>query len=150
MIGELGPRLSRARRLERRRGIPKAGGWFTRKAQSGGGPLIDLGVHVLDLTMWFLGYPEVATVSGATHNALARQGKGAPTAPAFARKIMTSRTWRSAFCRLRNGGTIVARDHLGQQQQRQRRLFRAPDAAIRRGAELTVHNYARQRHGAPL
>ncbi|HOJ11889.1 MAG TPA: Gfo/Idh/MocA family oxidoreductase, partial [Clostridiales bacterium] len=33
----------------RRRGIPGKGGWFTTKAQSGGGPLIDLGVHMIDL-----------------------------------------------------------------------------------------------------
>ena len=32
----------------RRGGIPKLGGWFTTKAQSGGGPLIDLAVHRLD------------------------------------------------------------------------------------------------------
>ncbi|MBQ9408078.1 MAG: Gfo/Idh/MocA family oxidoreductase, partial [Clostridia bacterium] len=30
----------------RRRGIPGKGGWFTTKAKSGGGPLIDLGVHM--------------------------------------------------------------------------------------------------------
>src|SRR5690606_32704925 len=35
----------------RRRGIPGLGGWFTTKALSGGGPLIDLGVHRLDLTL---------------------------------------------------------------------------------------------------
>ncbi|MBN1672771.1 MAG: Gfo/Idh/MocA family oxidoreductase [Kiritimatiellae bacterium] len=36
----------------RRRGIPGLGGWFTTKAVSGGGPLIDLGVHIFDLCMW--------------------------------------------------------------------------------------------------
>ena len=43
---------------QRRRGIPGKGGWFTTKAQSGGGPLIDLGVHMIDLTMWLMGSPE--------------------------------------------------------------------------------------------
>ena len=33
----------------RRRGIPGKGGWFTTKAQSGGGPLIDLGVHMIEI-----------------------------------------------------------------------------------------------------
>jgi predicted dehydrogenase len=41
----------------RRAGIPGFGGWFTTKALSGGGPVIDL-PHMLDLALYFLGYPE--------------------------------------------------------------------------------------------
>jgi predicted dehydrogenase len=51
----------------RRRGIPGKGGWFTTKALSGGGPMIDLGVHFFDLTMYLLGWPEPAAVSAATY-----------------------------------------------------------------------------------
>lgn len=51
----------------RRRGIPGKGGWFTTKAQSGGGPLIDLGVHMIDLTMWLMGNPKPVSVSGCTY-----------------------------------------------------------------------------------
>lgn len=50
----------------RNNGIPGLGGWFTTKSRSGGGPLIDLGVHVLDLSMWLRGYPKVKSVSGIT------------------------------------------------------------------------------------
>lgn len=50
----------------RRRGIPGKGGWFTTKAQSGGGPLIDLGVHMIDLSIWLMGNPTPVAVSGAT------------------------------------------------------------------------------------
>lgn len=50
----------------RRRGIPGKGGWFTTKAQSGGGPLIDLGVHMIDLAIWFMGNPKPVAVSGNT------------------------------------------------------------------------------------
>lgn len=50
----------------RRRGIPGKGGWFTTKAQSGGGPLIDLGVHMLDLAIYLMGNPRAVSVSGAT------------------------------------------------------------------------------------
>jgi len=54
----------------RRRGIPKLGGWFSTKALSGGGPLIDLGVHRLDLALWLMGYPKPVWVLGSTYNAL--------------------------------------------------------------------------------
>ncbi len=52
---------------QRRRGIPGKGGWFTTRAQSGGGPLIDLGVHMIDLTMWLMGNPRPVAVSGCTY-----------------------------------------------------------------------------------
>ena len=55
----------------RRRGIPGRGGWFTTKAQSGGGPLIDLGVHMIDLAMWLMGNPKPVSVSGCTYNKFA-------------------------------------------------------------------------------
>ena len=51
----------------RRRGIPGKGGWFTTKAQSGGGPLIDLGVHLIDLSIWLMGNPRPVAVSGCTY-----------------------------------------------------------------------------------
>lgn len=41
----------------RRAGIPGFGGWFTTRALSGGGPVIDL-PHMLDLALYFMGYPE--------------------------------------------------------------------------------------------
>jgi len=60
----------------RRSGIPGIGSWFTCQAQAGGGPLIDLGVHVLDLALWFLDYPEIVAVSGATYAKFGPRGKG--------------------------------------------------------------------------
>ena len=57
----------------RRRGIPGFGGWFTSKELAGGGPLIDLGVHRIDLALWLMGYPEPIAVSGATHNVIAKE-----------------------------------------------------------------------------
>lgn len=52
---------------QRRRGIPGKGGWFTTKELSGGGPLIDLGVHMIDLAIWLMGNPTPVAVSGNTY-----------------------------------------------------------------------------------
>ncbi len=54
----------------RRRGLPGFGGWFGQKSLSGGGPLIDLGVHRLDLALWLMGYPQPVWVMGSTYNAI--------------------------------------------------------------------------------
>lgn len=51
----------------RRKGIPGRGSWFTRKSMSGGGALIDIGVHALDLAVWLMGKPEPVSVMGATY-----------------------------------------------------------------------------------
>jgi predicted dehydrogenase len=48
----------------RRRGIPGLGGWFTTRERSGGGVLIDLGVHLVDLMMHLAGRPAVQRVNG--------------------------------------------------------------------------------------
>lgn len=53
---------------QRRRGIPGKGGWFTTKERSGGGPLIDLGVHMIDLSIWLMGNPKPVSVSGCTYS----------------------------------------------------------------------------------
>ena len=51
----------------RRRGIPiGAGGWFVDKSKSGGGGLIDIGVHALDRVWWLMGNPKPISVLGAT------------------------------------------------------------------------------------
>lgn len=51
----------------RRKGIPGWGSWFTRMDQSGGGPLIDIGVHMLDLTLYLMGNPKPVSVYGSTY-----------------------------------------------------------------------------------
>ena len=57
----------------RRRGLPRFGGWFGKKAMSGGGPLIDLGVHRLDLALWLMGYPKPSWVMGSTYNTISQR-----------------------------------------------------------------------------
>jgi predicted dehydrogenase len=60
----------------RRSGIPGLGTWFTSKELAGGGPLIDLGIHVLDMAMWVLDNPRPLRVSAATYAELGPQGRG--------------------------------------------------------------------------
>lgn len=50
----------------RRRGTPL--GWFTDVEKSGGGPVIDIGVHVIDLTWYIMGKPRPISVSATTYN----------------------------------------------------------------------------------
>ncbi len=66
--GEIGE-IYYARALARRtNGIPKWGGWFTQQNLSGGGPLIDTGVHILDLAWWLCGCPRPTSASGVAYD----------------------------------------------------------------------------------
>lgn len=57
----------------RRRGIP-GWGYFTDKTMQGGGALMDLGVHVLDLALYALGYPTPEQVLGNTYDFIGKRG----------------------------------------------------------------------------
>ena len=89
----------------RRRGIPGMGGWFTTKSKSGGGPLIDLGVHVLDLTLWLMGFPEVESVTGSVYTHFGDKNIGywwrSGNAPFDVEDLA------SAFIKLKNGATLT-------------------------------------------
>ncbi len=52
------------------RSIPGIGGAFTDKSQSGGGVLIDWGVHRLDQVMYCLGDPDPKSVTGVAYSKL--------------------------------------------------------------------------------
>jgi predicted dehydrogenase len=65
--GELGRIYTAKTGLFRRKGIPGWGTWFTRGELSGGGPLIDIGVHMLDLALYLMGNPKPVSVYGATY-----------------------------------------------------------------------------------
>lgn len=56
--------------FRRYRGIPGLGGAFTTKAISGGGALIDCGVHFLDIVMYVTGDPKPLTASGRAFSRL--------------------------------------------------------------------------------
>jgi predicted dehydrogenase len=60
----------------RRKGIPGWGSWFTQKEVSGGGPLIDIGVHMLDLALWLMGNPKPVSVFGTTYAEFGPEKRG--------------------------------------------------------------------------
>ncbi len=77
--GELGRVYYAQAGFLRKKGIPGYGGWFTTKEFSGGGPLIDIGVHLLDIAWWLAGKPNPVAVSGVTYAEFGprQQGLGA-------------------------------------------------------------------------
>jgi len=84
----------------RRRGVPKLGSWFTQRELSGGGPLIDLGVHRLDLALWLMGHPKPKWVLANTFSEIA------PKLAASAGKSYTVED--SAFAMIRfEGGEML-------------------------------------------
>lgn len=76
MEGKLGHVYHAKTGWVRRNGIPGWGSWFTQKELAGGGPLIDIGVHMLDLTLWLLGHPKPVSVLGQTYAQFGPDKKG--------------------------------------------------------------------------
>jgi len=60
----------------RRRGVP-TWGVFMDKEKQGGGPLIDLATHALDMTMWMMDNYEPAMVLGSTFDKIGKMGSEA-------------------------------------------------------------------------
>lgn len=67
--GELGDIYYAQAHALRRRGVP-TWGVFTDKSKQGGGPLIDIGTHSLDLTLWMMNNYEPKSVTGVTFEKL--------------------------------------------------------------------------------
>jgi oxidoreductase len=62
----------------RARGVPAAGGWFTRRSSAGGGALLDLGWHLLDTLVPLLGSVGFDQVVGAVSgDFVGRRDRGA-------------------------------------------------------------------------
>ena len=67
--GELGEIYFGKAGYVRRRGVPVGReGWFVDKERSGGGALIDIGVHALDCVWWLMGSPRPVEVMGTSYS----------------------------------------------------------------------------------
>lgn len=103
--GEFGEIYSARVQALRRRGIP---GWgvFTNKEIQGGGPLIDIGVHMLDTALYLMNYPEVDYVSAAAFQKIGnRQGVG--LMGGWDPGKFTVEDSAFGFIRLKNGAAIM-------------------------------------------
>jgi predicted dehydrogenase len=129
----------------RETGIPGSG-WFGNRQMAGGGALIDLGVHVLDLTMWMLGFPEVNTVSGDTHSLFGPRGMktwgrkpGAIIEPPF-----DVDDGAVGFIRFANGANAVLEATWAEHRQPQDDLIRMEIQGTNGTVELNVANYTQE------
>ncbi len=90
----------------RRAELPARPG-FIYKKNSGGGPVIDIGVHQLDLALWLMGNPTPVTVSATSGRYLATQPGafsdwGGPVA-----SDMDVEDFAAGFVRFANGSTLI-------------------------------------------
>ena len=89
----------------RRRGIPPWG-VFGDKEKQGGGPLIDIGVHLLYAALYVLDFPKPVAVSGATYTKFGDRPPGvAPWGP-WDYKSFTVEDFASAYIRFDTGLTM--------------------------------------------
>ena len=96
----------------RREGIPGLSSWFTRKATAGGGPLMDLGVHMLDIALYLLGEPPVRTATAATYAEFGPKGKGSSMSSLMRKTGVQAGAFdvedlSTAFLRLQDGATLL-------------------------------------------
>ncbi len=105
--GELGEIYFAKAHALRRRAVP-TWGVFPNKELQGGGPLIDIGTHALDITLWMMNNYEPVSVSGSVFYKLGRDPKG-PEGNVFGPwDPETFQTEDSAFgfVKMKNGATI--------------------------------------------
>lgn len=107
--GDLGRTYFARAAWQRRRGIPKLGSWFTNEKMAGGGPLADLGVHVLDYALHLLGEPEVVSVSAVTYAEFGPRNLGGTNRETADQSTSAFEVedFAAAFLRLSDGGTLI-------------------------------------------
>ncbi|MDR0539416.1 MAG: Gfo/Idh/MocA family oxidoreductase, partial [Spirochaetaceae bacterium] len=104
----------------RRAGIPGFGGWFTNKAISGGGPVIDL-LHMIDLALFFMGYPEPANLLAVTFDTFMgnKAFKGPWGIPDTAGGVTDVESACHAFITFKTGQCLTIRNSWAEMNERE-------------------------------
>lgn len=131
----------------RETGIPGAG-WFGNRQLAGGGALIDLGVHVLDLALWLLGFPEVKTVSGQTRTHFGQRGLKVWGHPRWisdpnGETVFDVDDGAVGFIRLQGGASLMLQATWAENRQPQDDLIRLEIQGTEGTAILNIANYRR-------
>ena len=90
----------------RRRGVP-TWGVFIDEEKQGGGPLIDIGTHALDLTLWMMNNYEPAIVMGSTYKKMRDQKETANAFGDWKPEEFTTEDSAFGFIKMKNGATII-------------------------------------------
>jgi predicted dehydrogenase len=90
----------------RRRGVPHWG-VFIDKEKQGGGPLIDIGVHILDLTLFLMGYPKPVSASGKTWDMLGKNPNIVNPWGEYDRDKFTVEDFAVGLIKFDNGAVVV-------------------------------------------
>jgi len=90
----------------RRRGIP-SWGVFIDKEEQGGGALIDIGVHALDMTLAFMGHPKPVTCSGQAFGKIGNSPGHVGQLGDWDWARCTVEDYAAAFVRFDNGASLI-------------------------------------------
>lgn len=90
----------------RRRAVP-TWGVFLDEEKQGGGPLIDIGTHALDLTLWLMDNYEPQTVLGKTYHKLSQRENAANAWGSWDPKKFTVEDSAFAYIVMKNGASIT-------------------------------------------